>query len=319
MSEKIKIGLIGVGNMGKNHLRVLNMLKDVEVTFVFDPDELKRNQVKNQYAVHVVDSLDGVLNDVDGVIVAAPTTYHYNYIELLAGKVKNIFVEKPMTATVEEAHKVKLLQEKYGFNIMIGFIERFNPAVIEVKKLIDQEQVINLDITRTNKLSSRITDVDVVSDLMIHDIDLALHLNGEIKSISAQGYIDGGMIGFANATLIHNNGAISRLQASRVTDKKDRSIKITCKDMYIDCDLLHKEIVINKQSQTIENADKPYIIQSVQENVAIKFEEALLLEHQAFVGVCRGQADKSVPSIEAGLNSIQICSEIQNQILSYAK
>ncbi|MBP6409893.1 MAG: Gfo/Idh/MocA family oxidoreductase [Pseudarcicella sp.] len=319
MNKQIKIGLIGVGNMGKNHLRVLSILKDVEIAFVFDPDEQKRNQLREQYDVNFVDSFENLLSEIDGVIISAPTVFHYNYIELLAGKVKNIFIEKPMTATIEEAIKVQALQDKYGFNIMVGFIERFNPAVMELKKLISTDQVINIDITRTNKLSSRITDVDVVSDLMIHDIDLALYLNGEIKSIYAQGYVDGKMIGFANTTLVHQNGAISRLQASRVTDKKDRSIKVTCKDMYIDCDLLRKEIIINKQAQTFENSDKSYTIQSIQENVSVKLEEALLLEHQAFVRLCRNQADDSMPGFNAGLNSVKVCSEIQNQILGHAK
>jgi predicted dehydrogenase len=303
--------------MGKNHLRVLDLLKDVDVVFAYDPDPQKRQMIREQYPqVPVVDTLDNAQKPTDAVVIAAPTQYHYEYIEQFAGKVKNIFVEKPMTATVEEAHKVSALQGKYGFNLMVGFIERFNPAMIEVKKMIHGNQVINVDITRTNKLSNRITDVDVVSDLMIHDIDLATYLNGPVKSISAQGFMDGNMIGFANATLIHDNGAISRLQASRVTDKKDRCVKVTCRDMYIDCDLLRKEIIVNRQSQIVDMPDKPYTIQSIQENVSVKLEEALLLEHQAFVHLCKGRSNGIIPDLQAGLNSVEICSAIQKQIMN---
>jgi predicted dehydrogenase len=313
--SKIKIGLIGVGNMGKNHLRILNILKDADIKFVYDPDKIKLDTLSKSYDLNFTLDLENHLNEVDAILIASPTKYHFEYIKMCAGKVKNIFVEKPMTATLEEAKEVKKLQEQYGFNLMIGFIERFNPAVIEIKNLLSSYKVMSIDFTRTNKLSSRITDVDVVSDLMIHDIDLAMHLNGKIKSVSAQGFSEDGMIGFASANFIHENGSLSRVQASRLTEKKQRSIEVTCNDLYIDCDLLRKEIILNRQSQILDDPSRPYTVQSIQENVGIKMEEALLLEIQAFLRMTQGIQHDSNPTFEAGYESVIICDEIQKQIL----
>jgi predicted dehydrogenase len=311
----VKIGLIGVGNMGKNHLRVLNILKDADIKFIYDPDETKLESLRNQYELNFTNQLEENLDGLDAIVIASPTKYHFDYIKLCAGKVKNIFVEKPMTATIEEANEVKKLQAQYGFNLMVGFIERYNSAIMEIKNLLDTFNSISIDFTRTNKLSARITDVDVVSDLMIHDIDLALHLNGKIKTIQAQGFAQNGMISFASANFMHESGSLARLQASRLTEKKQRSVEVTCHDLYIDCDLLRKEIILNRQSHVIDSPDRPYTVQSIQENVSIKMEEALLLEIQAFLKMAQGIYHPHIPGFEAGYESVRVCDEIQRQIL----
>jgi predicted dehydrogenase len=165
-------------------------------------------------------------------------------------------------------------------------------------------------------LSSRITDVDVVIDLMIHDIDLALHLNGPVTAVAAHGLAGDGMIDFASALLTHANGRFSRVQASRITDKKMRSIQATCRDMFIDCELLRKEIIISRQSQLLPKAGTPYLISSVEETLAVQPQEALLSELQRFVSNAKGDLDgKAVPTVDDAVMAIAICEDIRKAVL----
>lgn len=143
-----------------------------------------------------------------------------------------------------------------------------------------------MDFTRTNKISSRITDVDVVLDLMIHDIDLALSLNGDIQHVYAYGCYQNDMIEFARAVMTHKNGVFSTITASRITEKRMRQISVTCDNMYVDCNLLSKEVFVNKQSleQYLENVS----IVSKTETIDVKPREALLLELIDFIELCKG-------------------------------
>lgn len=313
MQEKVlKVGLIGLGNMGRNHLRVLSMLKGFELAFVADTNaEIAARAGETQGIPGVVDPTP-LLAGVDAVVICTPTVTHADYIRLAAAHVKNIFVEKPLAATLEDARDIAVFAKEQGLNIQVGFIERFNPAVQALKTVLDRtERVISLDFTRTNKVSSRITDVDVVTDLMIHDIDLALYLNGPASSVAAHGFAHGSMIDFASALITHENGQFSRIQASRVTDKKIRQIAGTCVDMFVDCDLLRKEILINRQSEARDSGSLPYAISAIQETVAVAPQEALLSELQAFMATCRRPGSVPVPRVEAGLEAMQICAQIQ--------
>ena len=245
-NKNVKIGLIGLGRMGQNHLRVLSMLKNVEINFVFDVNIQLAKDIGFSHDVYVSDNLLEDLSKVDAVIIASPTFTHANYVRQVANYVKNIFVEKPIADTLPEAKSILDLCTKNRLNIQVGFIERYNPAIKQLKKVLDQSRkVVSIDFTRTNKISKRITDVDVIIDLMIHDIDLALYLNGPIQSVSAHGFVEDKMIDYASVLLTHTNKNFSRIQASRITEKKTRSIQATCIDMYIDCDLLKRN---NNQS-----------------------------------------------------------------------
>lgn len=315
--ELLRVGLIGLGRMGKNHLRLLSMLKGVELAFVADADESVASRLG---AVHGVPSLNGFnddLDSVDAIVICTPTVTHADYIRLAASKVRNIFVEKPLADTLEEAESVARLATDLGLNLQVGFIERFNPAVQSLKQVLRKsERVISIDFTRTNKLSARITDVDVVTDLMIHDIDLALYLNGPAKFVAAHGFAQDKMIDFASALITHENGRFSRIQASRITEKKMRLIEATCVDMFVDCELLRKEIIIGRQSEIRQEEGQPYTISAVQEAIEVRPQEALLSELQAFVASCKGQLSTEVPSVQDGLAAMQICGDIQKAVVS---
>lgn len=310
----IKIGLIGLGRMGQNHLRVLSILKGVELCFISDADEGLSSRLGSVYGVKAVTDPVPYLQGIDAVVICTPTVTHADYIRQASAWVRNIFVEKPIAGTLEEAKQIAALVKEKNLNLQVGFIERFNPAVQSLKSVIDKaEQVISIDFARTNKLSSRITDVDVVTDLMIHDIDLALYLNGPARSVMAHGFAHEKMIDFASALVTHENGRFSRIQASRITDKKVRQIEATCLDKFVDCDLLRKEIIINRQSEVQQVEGQPYTISSIQETVEVRPQEALLSELQAFAASCRGPV-AGLPGADAGLAAMEICDHIQRAV-----
>jgi len=316
-SKAVRIGLIGLGRMGQNHLRVLSLLKGVELAFIADVDAAVAQRLGAQFDVPGVSDVDSVLASADAVVICTPTVTHADYIRLVAGKVRNIFVEKPLADTLEDAESVARFVADKGLNLQVGFIERFNPAVQSLKQVLDKsERVISIDFTRTNKLSARITDVDVVTDLMIHDIDLALYLNGPASSVAAHGFAHGEMIDFASALITHQNGRFSRIQASRITEKKMRLIEATCVDMFVDCELLRKEILISRQSEIRQAEGQPYTISAVQEAIEVRPQEALLSELQAFVASCRGQQSTDIPGVQDGLAAMRICENIQKAVAS---
>lgn len=314
MNNKItKIGLLGVGKMGQNHLRNLIMLKQVEIAFIYDFDKDICEEMSKLHHVPVSQNLEEDLKNVDGVVIVTPTFTHADYIKQVSKYVKNIFVEKPLTDTLESSKEIVALAKELNLNIQVGFIERYNSAVVALEKVIkNSNHIINIDFSRTNKVSSRITDVDVVIDLMIHDIDLALSINGKPKKVEAHGYVKDGMAEYARAIITHENGSFSNIVASRITEKRIRHISATCDDMYIDCNLLSKEVFVNKQSieQYLDNVS----ISSKSETVDVRPQEGLLLELMDFIKICQGETVK-VPNEDDGLLAMEVASEIQRQIM----
>lgn len=314
----IKVGLVGMGNMGQNHLRILSLLKGVEVVFIYDQDGERAARFAAQYGVSAVADADVAMATVDAVVIATPTSTHHDWIKRAANHVKHIFVEKPIASTLAEAEDIAKFAAVMGLNIQTGFIERFNPAVQVLKRILDRsERVIGVDFTRTNKLSARIKDVDVITDLMIHDIDLALYLNGSVRSVSAHGTKEGSMIDYASALLTHENGRFSRIQASRITDKKMRKIEATCRDMFVDCELLRKEVQIFRHTELRQREGEPYVISGISESLEVRPQEALLSELQSFAAwVSSGVATDSAPNHLAGLDAMRICDQIQSAVLA---
>lgn len=316
MSKTIRVGLIGVGKMGQNHLRILSMLKGVELAFIHDANLAAADKLATAYGVKAVDNPFDHLENTDAVVIASPTVTHSDVVKKVGKKVHNIFVEKPLSATLAEAEELAAFAQAADLNIQVGFIERFNPAVQATKRVLNRSgKVISIDFTRTNKLSARITDVDVVTDLMIHDIDLAMYMNGPVRTVEAHGMAQGSMIDFASALLTHTNGSFSRIQASRVTEKKMRMIQATCNDMFVDCDLLRKEIIISRQSEIRQVEGEPYTIGALEESIEVRPQEALLSEHQAFIASCRGNESDDRPGVQAGLDAMIVCDQIQKAVL----
>lgn len=312
--EILKVGVIGVGNMGQNHLRILTLLKSVAVEFIYDENKQLAADVSRRFDVFATNKLISSLKSVDAVFICTTAITHYDVALKVGRFVRHIFIEKPMGHTSREAEHIRRYALANNLNIQVGFIERFNPAVIALKNILSKgEKVLNIDFTRTNRLSNRVKDVDVVFDLMIHDIDLALFFNGKAVTVASYGVVEDGLIVFASANIVHTNGSQSRILASRVTEKKVRAIQVTSVESFINCDLLRKEIIINKQSSTIHDTDQPYIITSTEEVVEVKPQEALLIEVQHFVSKALGM-EVDVPTASDAVRASQLCQQIKQSI-----
>jgi predicted dehydrogenase len=318
MSERkpVRVGLLGLGQMGRNHLRILSMLREVELVFVHDANAAHANALAAQYDVQVETDPVAASASVDAMVICTPTSTHADYVRALAPHVRALFVEKPLAHSLEAAQAISEVVHTHGTAVQIGFIERFNPAVVGLKQVLEgARRVINIDFTRTNRLSSRITDVDVIMDLMVHDLDLALHLNGPVHQVEAHGVAQEGLIEFASALLRHENGRFSRVLASRITEKKIRLIEATCDDRFVDCDLLRKEIVVSRQSLIHDAGEDGYFVSSQQDSVAVGQQEALLSELQAFIRAVQTGDWSHVPGFAAGMDSLKVSEAVASAIM----
>ncbi len=312
-SKVVNVGLIGLGKMGQNHLRNLIMLKQCEVGFIFDTNAEHALSISENYNVKNSNDLDADLEKVDAVIIVTPSSTHFEYIQKVSKYVKYIFVEKPLTDSVDTTQQVIKLAEEKDLKIQVGFIERYNAAIFAMKKVLENSsKVINIDFSRTNKVSSRITDVDVIIDLMIHDIDLAVNLNGKPRLISAHGFVDNNMIEYVRAMITHENGAFSNIVASRITEKRIRNVCATCEDMYVEGDLFNKNVFVHKQTTT-QYLDH-VTISSKEETVDVRPQEGLLLELADFIALASGQ-EVQVPNQHDALAAIEIAFKIRKIIL----
>jgi len=311
----LRIGVIGLGRMGQNHVRVLSLLAGADLRFVYDIDDRVTATVGERHGLAVPPDLDAAIADVEAVVIASPTTTHDQYVRRALPHVANLFVEKPLTDRLDTSLALARLIADRGALLQVGFIERVDPAGRQLKELLDaSERVVTVDFARTNKISARITDVDVITDLMIHDIDLALHLNGPVETVAAQGLAQGSMIDYAAAYLTHRNGRFSRIQASRVTDRKKRSIEATCLDKFIDCDLLRKEITLSRQAEERQQAGGPYRIAAIEEKIEVSPGESLLAELDAFIARARGGTVAHAPGIDEAIAAMEVCERIRAAI-----
>jgi predicted dehydrogenase len=197
--------------------------------------------------------------------------------------------------------------------IQIGFIERYNQSILLLKKNLIGKNVVNMQFIRTNKTSNRIRDIDVVMDLMIHDIDLAIMFNGLALRINSFGFVSDGLISHAVAVILHENNVISTLIASKISEKKKRQIDVTCLGYHYDVNLLSKEIEITKETQEIYNEDAK--VSKVVDNINVLGPEALYSELLDFYRLTIGQ-EINVPNQNDALRAIEVASLIQEQILS---
>ena len=308
----ISISILGLGKMGENHLRVLSLMKDVEIKFIYDQDKKRLNELSKSYNVNSTQSLEEAVTNCDAIYIATPTNTHLSFFKKCTNKVENIFLEKPPAANLSDSIKLKELSIKNNNFVQCGFIERFNPTISSLKNILKKNKTINIDFMRTNKLSSRIKDVDVVVDLMVHDIDLALYLNGPVERVFAFNKKERNRIVFSNAILNHKNGSTSRLQASRITEKKIRSLEVTTKEEFIEAELLQKVLIVNKQSQILEDNNVPYQIDSIRQQIEVPSQEPLLLENQAFIKNCLTKKKIPVPNLESSLRVMDIANQIIN-------
>jgi predicted dehydrogenase len=242
--DKVKVGIIGVGYLGTQHARILSYLEKAELIGVADIDFKKAMVIGNRHGVKYYDNYENMLDEIDAGIVATPTSEHFAISMKLLNAGKSVLVEKPITETIEQAEKLVSAAEKNGLILQIGHLERFNPAVEALENLISEPKFI--EVQRLGSFSARSLDIDVVLDLMIHDLDIIMALiKDEVKVIRSSGiHVLSDKIDIANARLEFASGCIATLTASRVHQGKVRKLRIFEPTSYYSIDYIDQEVKI---------------------------------------------------------------------------
>ena len=252
MSKTLKAGVLGAGHLGKIHLRLLNQSAKFDLVGFYDASPDVRVKITAEYGFKAFDSEEDLIAAVDVVDIVTPTLYHHKLAKKAIEMGKHVFLEKPITQTVDEANELIALAKKHQVLGQVGHVERFNPAILAVKDDINNSMFI--ETHRLAEFNPRGTDVPVVLDLMIHDIDTVLSLvDSKVAAISASGVaIISETPDIANARIEFENGCVANLTASRISLKNMRKARFFQKDAYIAVDYFSKSAEVVK----MENAPR---------------------------------------------------------------
>ncbi|HUX92375.1 MAG TPA: Gfo/Idh/MocA family oxidoreductase [Ignavibacteriaceae bacterium] len=322
--EKLKIGVIGTGHLGKLHTKMFSEISNCELVGIYDANIEQAKSVGKEFGVPVFENIEELLNSVNAVSVAATTRAHYELVKQSLQKNRHVFVEKPITATILEAEEIVKLSNDKSLNLQVGHIERFNPALISLEKYIIQPMFIQTD--RLAQFNPRGTDVAVVLDLMIHDIDIILSLvNSEVKNIDASGVaVVSDTIDIANARIQFENGAVANVTASRISQKKMRKMRIFQRDNYLSLDFITGVSEVFRLTPVEEKVDISSISfgeigvgekkkRIIYEQPEIKEINALKYELELFVNSILAK-QKPVVSGEDGLRALKVAEIILQKI-----
>jgi predicted dehydrogenase len=242
----LKVGVFGVGHLGKFHLNNWKEIQDVEIVGFYDPHDDTASQVSEKYQLPRFLDPDSLMDACDAIDVVAPTNFHFEWCEKAIKKGKHVFVEKPLANDMAEARQLVKLAKESGIKFQVGHVERFNPAFLAIRDMPLNPMFI--EVHRLAQFNPRGTEVSVILDLMIHDIDIILSIiKSDVKSISASGV--GVMTetpDIANVRIEFHNGCVANLTSSRISMKKMRKIRLFQKDSYIGIDFLNKKTEIIK-------------------------------------------------------------------------
>jgi len=298
----MKVGVIGTGTMGKNHVRIYSELKEVEDVCAFDVDTENIKRLR-EYGVIVCDSMGELLERVECVSICVPTRYHLEVAKRAIEKDVHCLIEKPITSTVKEGEElVKLLEDK-GLIVGVGHIERFNPIISEIEKIV--KKPLYVEIRRHNPASARITDSTVVEDLMVHDIDIVFNVlfDGDYEIYSA------GNNDLCTA-LIKFDSSIVSLSASRKASKKIRSVYIEEEEFTIEGDFMNQEIYVYRKPGKYGIENERYTQENIIEKVLVNKVEPLKEELKTYIRCVEKGEEFTITPLQA-LNNLRICEEIR--------
>ena len=240
----LKIGVIGAGHLGKFHLNNWATIEGVELIGFTDTDDANAELVAQKYKIPRFTDVENLIDSCDAVDIVAPTSFHFELCELAIKKGKHVFVEKPLANTMDEAKTLVKLAKEANIKFQVGHVERFNPAFLALKNQVLQPMFI--EVHRLAQFNPRGTDVSVILDLMIHDIDIILSLvKSNVNNISANGVaVMSDTPDIANVRIEFDNGCVANLTSSRISMKKMRKMRLFQKDAYIGIDFLEKKTEI---------------------------------------------------------------------------
>lgn len=318
----LKAGLVGAGHLGKIHLKLLNQSDKYELVGFYDADAENGKKLEAELGYKYFESFEELLTQIEVLDIVTPTLYHHHYALKAIENGKHFFIEKPVTQTLEQAQDILEQCEKYGIKAQVGHVERYNPAFIATKDYIKNPMFI--EIHRLAEFNPRGTDVSVVLDLMIHDLDILLSIvKSPVKSIHASGVcVVSKTPDICNARIEFENGCVANLTTSRISMKAMRKSRFFQQDAYISVDFLEKKAeVIRMKAAPDEPSPFDMIIENAEgERNQILFEypniqpnNAILDELNAFADAITENKNVEV-SLEDGTEALKVALEIMKMI-----
>jgi len=314
----LKVGVLGAGHLGRIHLKLLQQSEKYELVGFYDPDIANGQRVAEEFKYRYFDQLDALMDAVDVVDIVTPTLSHYNCAIKAITKGKHIFIEKPITNTIEEAEHIRLLVSENNLRGQVGHFERFNPAFKAIKSEIKNPMFI--ETHRLAEFNPRGTDVPVVLDLMIHDIDIILSVvKSPVLSVHASGVsVISETPDIANARIEFENGCVANLTASRISLKNMRKSRFFQKDAYISVDFLDKKVEVVKMKDAPEHpGDFDMVLQNAEgkskqiyfKNPEITPNNAILDELETFADAIEGNT-KPIVTLRDGTDALKLAHRI---------
>ncbi|QCX39519.1 Gfo/Idh/MocA family oxidoreductase [Aureibaculum algae] len=314
----LKVGVLGAGHLGKIHLKLLQESKEYDLVGFYDADIENAKKVSEEFGYKFFPTVTELIDVVEVIDIVTPTLSHFNCAEEAITKGKHIFIEKPITHSVQEAEAIRTLASKYHVKGQVGHVERFNPAFTAVKDSINNPMFI--EAHRLAEFNPRGTDVPVVLDLMIHDIDIILSVvDSEVKNVYASGVsVISETPDIANARIEFENGCVANLTASRISLKNMRKARFFQKDAYISVDFLEKKSEVVRMKDVPENPDEfAMILQNAEgvkkqiyfENPDVEPNNAILDELETFAqAICNDT--RPVVSLGQGAKALRVAQMI---------
>ncbi|WP_299713319.1 Gfo/Idh/MocA family oxidoreductase [uncultured Tenacibaculum sp.] len=314
----LKAGVLGAGHLGKIHLRLLQESDKYELVGFYDPNKENADKVVTEYGYTFFDTVESLIDAVDVVDIVTPTLSHFDCAKLAIEKGKHIFIEKPITNTIQEAEAIRTLASQNHVRGQVGHVERFNPAFTAVKDIIETPMFI--ETHRLAEFNPRGTDVPVVLDLMIHDIDIILSVvKSKVKNVSASGVsVISETPDIANARIEFENGCVANLTSSRISMKNMRKTRFFQRDAYISVDFLEKKSEVVKMKDAPETPDDfAMILQNAEgikkqiyfENPKIEPNNAILDELNSFADAIKNNTTPIV-SLTQGTEALRVAHQI---------
>ncbi|MFM7636094.1 MAG: Gfo/Idh/MocA family oxidoreductase [Cyanobacteriota bacterium] len=311
----VRVGVIGIGNMGWHHARVLSLLRDADLVGVADPHEARGQLATEQFDCRWFPDYTAMLSEVEAVCIAVPTLLHHRVGLACLRAGLHVLIEKPIAASQDEAADLIAAADQAGRLLQVGHIERFNPAFRELLKVVVGEEVVVLEARRHSPNPDRANDVSVVFDLMIHDIDLVLELAASpvLRLAAAGGRSAEGPIDYVNATLGFANGVVASLTSSKMAHRKIRSLSAHCRNALVETDFLNRTLQIHRRAHESVSADHGELVyrsDGVIEEVSTTSIEPLYAELEHFLRCVRGEETPAVDGLQAS-RALQLADLIE--------
>ncbi|MFW2136073.1 Gfo/Idh/MocA family protein [Chryseobacterium sp. TY4] len=318
----LKAGLVGAGHLGKIHLKLLNQSEKYDLVGFFDNDKENGKKLESEFGYKYFDNLDELLSQIDMLDIVTPTLFHYEYALKAIESGKHFFIEKPVTQTLEQAEELIRLSQAKNLKVQVGHVERYNPAFIATKDYIKNPMFI--EIHRLAEFNPRGTDVSVVLDLMIHDLDILLSLvKSPVKNIHASGVcVVSKTPDITNARIEFENGCVANLTTSRISMKAMRKSRFFQQDAYVSVDFLEKKAeVIRMKEAPSDPSPFDMIIENAEgEKNQILFEYPNIQPNNAILDELESLADaieNNEPiqvSLEDGTEALKVALKIMDLI-----